>query len=72
MTIEKIKAGQRSPRNPTIVSILRDYGYVDARGMGVCTKVIPLMRKENHVEAFFEATEDFLKTTLSRGLISLT
>ncbi len=32
MTIEKMKAGQRSPRNPIIVEILRDYGYVDARG----------------------------------------
>lgn len=66
MTVEKMKAGQRSPRNPTIVSILRDYGYVDARGMGVRIKVIPLMMKQNHVEPEFEATEDFLKTTLRR------
>jgi ATP-dependent DNA helicase RecG len=68
MTIEKMKAGQRSPRNPTIISILRDYGYVDARGMGVRTKVIPLMIKENRKEPFFDATEDYLKTTLSRSL----
>ncbi len=64
MTIEKMKAGQRSPRNPTIVSILRDYGYVDARGMGVRTKIVPLMIRENHVEPKFNATEDFLKTIL--------
>ena len=28
-------AGQRSPSNPLIVEALRDYGYVDPRGMGV-------------------------------------
>ena len=66
MTIEKMKAGQRSPRNPLLVSVMRDYGYVDARGMGVRTKVIPLMRQQNHIDPEFLATEDFLKTTLYR------
>jgi Predicted transcriptional regulator containing an HTH domain and an uncharacterized domain shared with the mammalian protein Schlafen len=66
MTIEKMKAGQRSPRNPIIVEILRDYGYVDARGMGIRTKVIPQMREFNGTEPLFEATEDYLKTTLWR------
>ena len=64
MTIEKMKAGQRSPRNPIIVEILRDYGYVDARGMGIRTKVIPLMREHHQTEPQFTATEDFLSTTL--------
>lgn len=67
MTIEKMKAGQRSPRNPIIVEILRDYGYVDARGMGIRTKVIPQMREFNGTEPLFEATEDYLKTTLWRS-----
>lgn len=67
MTVEKMISGQRSPRNPLIVEVLRDYGYVDARGMGIRTKVIPLMRRENGTEALFEATDDFLKTTLFRG-----
>ncbi|ANT65171.1 RNA-binding domain-containing protein [Prosthecochloris sp. CIB 2401] len=66
MTIEKMIAGQRSPRNPLVMGILRDYGYVDARGMGVRTKVIPLMKKVNHVEPSFEATDDYLKTILYR------
>jgi hypothetical protein len=30
MTVEKMLAGQRSPRNTIIVGVLRDYGYVDA------------------------------------------
>lgn len=66
MTVEKMIAGQRSPRNPLIVDVLRDYGYVDARGMGVRTKVIPLMRQQNQAEPIFEATDDYLKTVLPR------
>ncbi len=71
MTVEKMIAGQRSPRNLLIVEVLRDYGYVDARGMGVRTKVIPLMRAHNQVDPVFEATDDYLKTTLPRRGISL-
>ena len=66
MTIKKMLAGQRSPRNPLIVDILRDCGYVDARGMGVRTKVIPLMRQMNRIDPIFEATDDYVKTVLPR------
>ncbi len=64
MTIEKMIAGHRQPRNLFIVDMLRDYGYVDARGMGVRKKVLPLMKRENFNEPVFEATEDYLKTIL--------
>lgn len=66
MTVSKMIAGQRSPRNTLIMEILRDYRYVDSRGMGVRTKVIPLMRKLNQQEPVFEATDDFLMTVLPR------
>lgn len=66
MSIEKMIAGQRSPRNAIIMDVLRDYGYADARGMGIRTKVIPLMKRMNHVEPLFEATEDYVKTVLPR------
>jgi len=69
MTISKMIAGQRSPRNTLIVEILRDYGYVDSRGMGVRTKVIPLMKSMNQTTPEFEATEDYLKTILYRKKI---
>ena len=69
MTVEKMIAGQRSPRNPLIVDVLRDYGYVDARGMGVRNKIIPLLRNSNGVEPEFEATEDYLKLTMRRGRV---
>lgn len=67
MTIEKMIAGQRSPRNILIMEVLRDYGYVDYRGMGIRTKVIPLMKRMNHADPIFEATEDYVKTTLPRA-----
>ncbi len=69
MTIEKMLAGQRSPRNPLIVEVLRDYGYVDARGMGVRTKIVPLMQSINQTEPEFELTDDYLKTTLYKKLM---
>jgi len=68
MTISKMIAGQRSPRNTLIMEALRDYGYVDARGMGVRTKVIPLMRTLNQVEPIFEETDDYLKTILPKRI----
>lgn len=67
MTIEKVLAGQRSPRNPIIVEVLRDYGYVDARGMGVRNKIVPLMLEENGVRPDFEATEDYVRVVLPRS-----
>lgn len=66
MTVEKMVVGQRSARNLIIVEVLRDYGYVDARGMGIRTKVLPLMKQHNQTEPVIEATEDFLKTDLFR------
>jgi ATP-dependent DNA helicase RecG len=64
MTVEKMVGGRRTPRNTIIMEVLRDYQYVDARGMGIRTKVIPIMRDFNGTEPTFEATEDYLKTSL--------
>lgn len=65
MTVEKMVAGQRSARNLIIVEVLRDYGYVDARGMGVRTKVIPAL-KAGGVEPVFQAADDYVKTLLRK------
>jgi len=40
-TVESIKKGYRYYRNQTLVNVMRDYGYVDARGMGIRLKIIP-------------------------------
>ncbi len=67
MTIENMVAGQGSPRNPLIVGVLRDYGYVDARGMGVRNKIIPLLLERNGTAPEFQATVDYLKLTMRTG-----
>lgn len=66
MTVAKMLAGQRSPRNPIIMEVLRDYGYVDHRGMGVRTKIVPLMHRHSGQPPDFEATDDHLRTVLHR------
>ena len=67
MTIEKMIAGRRTPRNLIVLEVMRDYGYVDARGMGVRTKVIPLTRQLTGTDPVFEAADDYLKTILQSG-----
>ena len=67
MTVAKMLAGQRVPRNLLISEVLRDYDYADARGMGVRNKIVPLMRSRNGVGPEFEATEDHVRLTLRRG-----
>ncbi|MGI9249584.1 MAG: ATP-binding protein [Pseudohongiellaceae bacterium] len=64
MTIEKLKAGQRVPRNHNIINVLRDYGLMEHQGMGIRRTVIPSMLKNNKTEPGFEATDDFFKVTL--------
>lgn len=49
-TIESLKSGFRYARNQTLVNIMRDYRYVDFRGMGIRDKVIPGMRAHNDTE----------------------
>jgi ATP-dependent DNA helicase RecG len=64
MTIKKMLAGQRSPRNPLLVEVMRDYGYVDARGMGVRRKIVPLVREFSGQDARFEATDDYVRVIM--------
>ena len=70
MTIEKMLAGQRSPRNPIIVEIMRDYGYVDARGMGVRRKIVPLTKDYVGKDATFVLTDDFLNVSIPARSLS--
>jgi len=59
VTIEKMKAGVRVPRNPIIMRIMQDCGYVEAMGMGV-RQMIRRMKEYNDTEPEFIATEDRL------------
>ena len=67
MTVAKMKAGQQSPRNPNMVRILRDYGLMDDRGMGIRRKVIPLMLENNGREPEFDAADDYFKVVLRKA-----
>ena len=67
MTIEKMLAGQQAPRNNNMVRILRDYGLMDDRGMGIRRQVMPLMQEHNGATPEFEAHEDFFRVTLPKG-----
>ena len=45
-----MRLGTRYARNQTLVNVMRDYGYVEARGMGVRHRIIPGMRAHNGTE----------------------
>ena len=64
MTLDKMLAGQRSARNGIIVDVMRDYGYVDYRGMGVRRKIVPLTREFAGRDAIFEEADDYFRVTL--------
>ncbi len=67
MTVQKILAGQRSPRNTIIVEVLRDYGYVDARGMGVRRKIVPLVRAASGKDPEFVASDDQFRVVIPKA-----
>lgn len=71
MTIEKMLAGQRFARNPVIMEVMRDYGYVEQRGMGVRRKIVPLSRDFSGRDATFEVTDDFVRVVLPAALQNL-
>ena len=66
VTVEKVKQGLRVPRNPNVVNVLRDYDFMEHRGMGIRRKVIPLTRAHNGTDPEFDATEDYFKVTLRK------
>ena len=58
VTVDGMKSGVRYARNQTLVNVMRDYGYVDSRGMGIRNKVIPSMRTHNDTEPDFIEEEN--------------
>lgn len=66
-TVEALKTGFRYARNQTLVNVLRDYRYVDFRGMGIRHKIIPAMRAHNDTEPDLIATEHSFTVRLWQG-----
>jgi ATP-dependent DNA helicase RecG len=56
-TVEALRTGFRYARNQTLVNVMRDYRYVDFRGMGIREKIIPGMLAHNGTEPDFIADE---------------
>jgi len=64
LTIEKIKAGQQYPRNPILIRIAKDYGFIEDRGLGIRRKVLPILKEQGYPEPLFESTEDYFKVVI--------
>jgi ATP-dependent DNA helicase RecG len=67
VTLEGMKSGIRYARNQTLVNVMRDYRYVDSRGMGVRNKIIPGMRAHNGTEPDFVVEESRVTVRLWKG-----
>jgi ATP-dependent DNA helicase RecG len=68
VTLAGMRAGLRYARNQTLVNIMRDYRYVDFRGMGVRDKLIPGMKAHNGTEPDLVAGEhSFLVRLWAQG-----
>jgi len=50
VTVSKMKEGIRATRNELLKNILRDYDYIEHRGMGVRRRIIEAMREHNGKE----------------------
>lgn len=65
ISIEGMRAGVRYARNQVMMSIMRDYGYVEGLGMGIRRQVIPAMAQHNGTEPDF-LEEEFRFTVCLR------
>ena len=66
VSLDGIKIGMRYARNQNLVNVMRDYRYVDFRGMGVREKIIPGMRAHNGTEPEFLVEENRFTVRLLR------
>ena len=64
LTIEKIKAGQQYQRNPILIKVAKDYGFIDDRGLGIRRKVIPILKEQGFKDPIFEPTDDYFKVLI--------
>lgn len=64
VSIEGMRAGVRYARNQVVMSIMRDYGYVEGLGMGIRRQVIPAMAEHNGTEPEFLEDESRLIVSL--------
>jgi ATP-dependent DNA helicase RecG len=60
ITPARMLTGCRSARNQLVKDVMRDYGYIEHRGMGVPRKIVKGMRAHNGTEpGLIEEVESF-------------
>jgi ATP-dependent DNA helicase RecG len=67
VTVDKMRSGYRATRNELVKEVLRDYRYVDARGLGVPRKIVRLMREINGTEPGLVEEGERFTVTLYRS-----
>lgn len=68
VTVDKMRTGYRATRNELVKEVLRDYHYVDARGLGVPRKIVRLMREVNKTDPILVEEDERFVVQLLRGL----
>lgn len=58
LTVEKIKAGQKYPRNPILVQIAQELGLMEHKGLGIRRIVIEELKKEGFPSPVFIESDD--------------
>ena len=64
LTIEKIKAGQKYPRNPILVQFAQYFGLMEHKGLGIRKIVIETLRNMGMNDAIMEETDETFKVTI--------
>ena len=64
LTIEKIKAGQKYPRNPILVQFAQYFGLMEHKGLGIRKIVIETLRYMGMNDAIMEETDETFKVTI--------
>lgn len=66
ISVEGMREGARYARNQVMMSIMRDYGYVEGLGMGIRRQVIPAMAQHNGTEPDFSEEESRFTVSLRK------
>ncbi len=64
LTIEKIKAGQKYPRNPILVQYAQYFGLMEHKGLGIRRVVLWESKQASLPEPTFTETEDAFQVTV--------
>lgn len=67
VTVDKMRSGYRATRNELIKEVLRDYRYVDARGLGVPRKIVRFMQEVNGTQPGLVEKDERFTVTLYRS-----